>query len=53
MLVITKAATRLLLPTNTGVLVILVARGAGVGVAVLLAIIVGVFNSRRSAPLRV
>ena len=49
----TKAATKLLLPTNTGALVPLAARGAGAGVAALLAIIVGVFNSRRRAPLRV
>ena len=49
----TKAATRPLLPTNTGVLVLLVARGVGAGVAALLAIIIGVFNSRRNIPLRV
>ena len=49
----TKVATRPPLPTNTGALVLLVARGAGAGVAALLAIIVGVFNSRRNAPLRV
>ena len=53
MLAVTKAATRPLLPTNTGALVLLAARGAGAGVAVLLAIIVGVFNSRRNVPLRV
>ena len=53
MLAATKAATRLLLPTNTGALAPLVARGAGAGVAALLAITVGVFNSRRSVPLRV
>ena len=53
MLAATKAAIRLLLPTNTGVLALLVARGAGAGVAAPLAIIVGVFNSRYSVPLRV
>ena len=49
----TKAAIRPLLPTNTGALAPLAARGAGAGVAVPLAIIVRVFNSRRSVPLRV
>ena len=47
----TKAATRPPPPTNTGVLAPLAARGAGAGAAVLLATTVGVFNSRRSAPL--
>ena len=52
-LAVTKAATRPLPPTNTGALVPPVARGAGAGAAAPLAIIVGVFNSRRSVPLRV
>ena len=53
MLAATKAATRPLLPTNTGVPALPAARGAGAGVAAPLAIIIGVFNSKHSVPLRV